>query len=459
MCFQYLALTTCSALLFGLLSIFYAGRYNTRYRRVKRSAVVTIRLLLALCVAANSAVEFSTAFWMVKQRPYVVLVAELVSGVSWVSHAVAMWVFSTSVAYKGRGPLLLNSSWYMTLIASILHFRSVIRWTQHHTSYQYVTPSTVYFALVLRITAYVHMGLQILYGLSFLFGVREAQKEGTQLLQQQHGRWRWRNRVVSIQNEDEYEEEEEEEVREKQPLMHSRFNRKRSTYTSLVGSERDDLNVDLSQVNANEDGANPLSLFVFWWVWPLLKRGAMGYLQTPTDLPQLPRSLQTARIREKFRNVLLRKRQTLNVGPAGERGYDGRALSEERRTQSLTVSTSAVVDPKLFLDSEVMLHSFTRSTPLLDSFTPDPPVTDQTSGQSADGTAPLQTTDRKNSKPAASRPTSLLFLFSAINRTFGWHYYPLGLLKLTTDLLGFAGPLLLYQLVDFIENKKVSLLF
>ena len=32
-------------------------------------------------------------------------------------------------------------------------------------------------------------------------------------------------------------------------------------------------------------------------------------------------------------------------------------------------------------------------------------------------------------------------------RVFGWRYYPLGIVKLVSDSLGFAGPLLLNQLV------------
>lgn len=47
-------------------------------------------------------------------------------------------------------------------------------------------------------------------------------------------------------------------------------------------------------------------------------------------------------------------------------------------------------------------------------------------------------------------------LFQALNKAFGWEYYPLGLLRLLSDLLGFAGPVLLHALVTFIENPKVS---
>ena len=131
--------------------------------------------------------------------------------------------------------------------------------------------------------------------------------------------------------------------------------------------------------------------------------------------------------------------------------------------RNATVSTSDNVAPAPFTESEVMLKSFTRSTPVQwtaskDSATnggvmaPDP-------GQNKGGDGPNHPeTNNTSASPSKEPPktTSRFFLFWALNRAFGLHYYPLGLLKFTTDMLGFAGPLLLYQLVSFIENKKVS---
>ena len=47
---------------------------------------------------------------------------------------------------------------------------------------------------------------------------------------------------------------------------------------------------------------------------------------------------------------------------------------------------------------------------------------------------------------------SIPTLWRALNRTFGWQYYTLGLLKFVGDGLGFAGPLLLNLLVKYMEN-------
>jgi hypothetical protein len=47
-------------------------------------------------------------------------------------------------------------------------------------------------------------------------------------------------------------------------------------------------------------------------------------------------------------------------------------------------------------------------------------------------------------------------LLAAFNSMYGWKYYPLGLLKLAADLAGFAGPVLLHELVDLVEKGSTD---
>ena len=445
MCFQYLAFMTTSAALFGVISIFYAGLYAARQerRRRKRPLILILRVLLAVCVATNSLAEFGSGFWLYKQRPYAVLTAELVMAVSWYSHAVSLCVFSTSLSFKGRGPLILNSCWYLTLIASVLHFHSTIRWAHNPTLYP---PSDMYFTLLSRVTIYTHMGLQIAYGISLLFSVADT---GDDQQEKEHDTNR---RGTSIQHRDTSDDEDSEGVREKQPLI----NRSRSQYGAAMlvtrsEGEGDDVNIKIRVGNAYEDSAKPLSLLVFWWVWPLLKRGAMGFLQATPDLPPLPRSLNTSHIRKRFRNILLKKLQSTPNTDVHRNSESEQAGKEWGQNQPEAASR----EHEDFMKSEVMLRSVTRSTPQPYTVTPEPSTT--TNSHSARSEGGTRTGATKSSGQSSGPGTSMTFLFSAMNRAFGCHYYPLGLLKLTTDLLGFAGPLLLYQLVSFIENKKVSL--
>ena len=57
-------------------------------------------------------------------------------------------------------------------------------------------------------------------------------------------------------------------------------------------------------------------------------------------------------------------------------------------------------------------------------------------------------------KACRSALTPSFFYSSPITRHFGWWYYGLGVLKLLADLLAFAGPMLLHELVDFIDAKS-----
>ena len=47
-------------------------------------------------------------------------------------------------------------------------------------------------------------------------------------------------------------------------------------------------------------------------------------------------------------------------------------------------------------------------------------------------------------------------LIKALHKCFGRKFYSCGILKLFADILGFAGPLFLHEIVNFIGNKDVK---
>lgn len=47
-------------------------------------------------------------------------------------------------------------------------------------------------------------------------------------------------------------------------------------------------------------------------------------------------------------------------------------------------------------------------------------------------------------------------LFKALHKCFGFEFYSIGFLKLLSDLSGFAGPLLLSRLVNYVEDSSVD---
>ena len=454
LCIQYLAFITASTALFGTFSMYYAGRYNTEEKR-RISIFMTAKILITASIALNSLVELCAAFWLAPQRSYVVLLAECVMTLSWSAHVTSVWVFSHSVVYLGRGPLVLNASWYLTLIASILHFRTVIRELEDPMNYDYVSFG-VYFTQLFRVTVYIHMGLQVVYGTTLLFGVKAPDRR---YIGRSGSAVGCKTSVLSIQAE---EEEVEERVREKQPLLRrSRISSR--TYGTLLSNSRDSSPTDLPSLKASEDGANLLSLLMFWWVLPLLRKGALGFLQQPTDLPSMPKKLQTSLIRKVFRKALLKTHHTNSLNPVPSNMSP--SSTSVVKNEDMTTGVGGTAPANSFLESEVMLRSFTRSTPVPSSPTPHSAAVHHNEAtalitecnQGGNDGAPMHpsTSTTQSSSQDSPRRTSQLFLFWALNRAFGLHYYPLGLLKFTTDLLGFAGPLLLYQLVSFIENKRV----
>ena len=188
---------------------------------------------------------------------------------------------------------------------------------------------------------------------------------------------------------------------------------------------------DRRRRETSEDRANFLSRLSFWWVEPLMKMGAMGMLQRPDDLPQLPRSLQTDGIRKRFRATILKGQK--------------RHLTHRRAHYSLSrpsTTSRMEIDSELDEDSGTWEDSLRANLSSPDIQARCTPVDDATATSEA-----ARSTERKEYKVS---------LFWALNRTFGARYYPLGLLKLLADMMNFAGPLLLHQLVSFMENRQAS---
>ena len=193
---------------------------------------------------------------------------------------------------------------------------------------------------------------------------------------------------------------------------------------------------DVGRLEASEDRSNFLSRLSFWWVEPLMKRGAMGLLQKPEDPPQLPRSLQTEGIRKRFRAAILK----------GQRHHFVHQRAHYSLSRPSTPSRMEI-DSEPDEDSGTWEDSFRANLASPDIQARCTPVDETTASNTNNGAGPGQQTEREEYRVS---------LFWALNRTFGARYYPLGLLKLLADMLNFAGPLLLNRLVSFIENRKAS---
>lgn len=350
-CFESLVVTTGSSALFGITSALYAGSLHTKLRRKRRPPVLLIRALLGLCVVLAFTVQLVGSFWLSPWRPYSTLLSEAVTVLSWTVHLVCVWTMTFSIRQSGRGPLTLHCAWFLTLLASVFKLHTVISWNVDDSKYKQFssTVGDAYFSLTSQVTTYVYFAIQVLYLLTLPFSVPMVTGDNVVVS--------GRKPYLTTQ----FEDSEEQSV--SQHLLSSEWAGPTHTgygsiETGTSGSH--DLKI------ASEDGANLVSLLTFWWVGPLMKRGSLGLLRTPEDLPPLPSSLDTQAVRDVFRHATLESQR---------KGADG---------------------------------------------------------------------------------GSRWRLVRELNASFGLHYYPLGALKLLADLLGFAGPLLLHQLVAFMENGTVS---
>ena len=425
LCFEYLVFIAFLSALFGVTSALYAGWKYTVVKRRRIPVALATRAAVSLCVILNAGVEFIASFMLATWRPYSVLLAEIVRIISWSVHLFCIYVLCTSVRHSGRGPLTLHATWFLAFIGDIIHFRTVIRWNTQPSDYPFLHISNDYFSLLLQITTYVHFGLQCLYTATLIFSAPPVTDDNIKIPLKKIAR-----RLYSGSTQ--FSDEDEEYRAARQHLVTSKTDGSTMYGSVLVKGLHDHTRrrgeVDTSKLEASEDKANILSLLSFWWVRPLMKRGDLGLLEKPDDLLQLPKSLETSNIRAKFLKVLQRYRSSHSSASSqtpSSRSYGvGVDDIETTNQQACDVDGS---------ETSTLLHSLIGST------------------QGGPRKKPASETGKSRGGGG-----SKISLFWALNRAFGLHYYPLGLLKLLADGLGFAGPLLLHALVSFMENRNVS---
>lgn len=156
---------------------------------------------------------------------------------------------------------------------------------------------------------------------------------------------------------------------------------------------RESTQPDTSEMVA-EDGSRCVSRLFYLWLTPLLKRGQRGELDRPADVYHLPRKLRTSVVCRYFHQCW----DACRRGASVDDGRDQWPRPVSRNLQSGSWS-SHYQEESLQLEGDVGL-------------------------------------------------------LRVLRKAFGLRYYILGVLKLTINMLSFAGPLLLSSLVNFMEEKE-----
>lgn len=392
----------------AVCSAAFAGLKHTSVKRIKPSWVLTTRIVLSLLLFVNALSVFCTSFWLARDRSYAQLLFQVVELLSWLVHIMCLGAISLSAVHSGFGPLLLHFAWLLTLVTATFQFKNVIEFA---TGEGYTEPPDMYynsyFSVLMQVTVYVRFGLQCLYLATLPFPVRSPWQSNSL-----HRKGRLAINTTT----------------ENQPLLNSCKSSGPviSSHAIRGYGSLQRQHPQRYSLEASEDEASLLSRLTFWWLEPLMRKGSLGLLQRPDDLPQLPHSLQTAVLRERFQQLL------------------------RKHTHQPLVDT-VEEDVKILNHSETASRAFSPNSGLASEYRP---VEGQNSvdDSPADGCSGIDMRSGSSTSQATlTRPS----LFYILNRAFGLHYYPLGVLKLASDCLGFAGPLLLNALVKFMEEQTV----
>ena len=412
LCFEYLMFSAVVGALFGVASAFYAGIKHTKVQRNRKSPILMLRVIISFCILVTTVVDFVGTFWLSKERPYSVILSLVVLMIAWSLHVFFLWVLSCSVSHYGWGPINLNAVWIVVFVGNILQLRTVIRRRLNPGLYQRSLEQE-YFTELSEVAVYMIFSLQCLYGLTLFFKVSRVTGDNVRMYPAHHG---------SLSAEKGFQWSEE--TSEGQHLLSSESKTAPTpkTYGSLTASysSRQTRVVDFGRLEASEDSANPFSLLSFWWVGPLMRRGSLGFLRRPDDLLELPKSLKTSKVRRRFQQACGIREESIGellADADGAEGDSGDSDDSESWHDSLSVNLKGGI----------------------------PSASQQIKAQ-----------QKRQRKTSGTGKEGRLSLFWCLNRSFGLHYYPLGVLKLVADMLGFAGPLLLHALVSFMENETVS---
>ncbi|XP_072104805.1 ATP-binding cassette sub-family C member 10 isoform X2 [Mobula birostris] len=150
---------------------------------------------------------------------------------------------------------------------------------------------------------------------------------------------------------------------------------------------------------AAEEGPNWISCLFYFWMNPLMKRGYHHQLAQPDNVYQLPPKLRTETIEELFQKCWQKCAFIASMKCSEQISQMDRTQSPHRNSRSDRRQFGATQEETTLASKDLEVH-----------------------------------------------------LLSVLHKAFGFRYYSLGILKFIGNMLGFAGPLLLNLLVNFMES-------
>jgi ATP-binding cassette subfamily C (CFTR/MRP) protein 10 len=358
-CFELLVLISGTHIILGIISAYHLAKYTQLEQMVHsesddviKPGVITFRLIVTIALLLAPVIQIVLSYAVFKINMSLVSLITLgISILTWLIHVGYLWklrkVYIHRIPLRGPAPILV--SYMLVLAAVVIELQTDIRQVLYVNNPVYAAEDYV---------TYVQAGLHFLYLLSLVPNKKP--------MHELYGGFNVQSFEVGGESE-------------------SLLGRRRlQTYGAITAT---------SDLGDGYDGANIFSRLTFWWVRPLLRKGAAEMVHSGDDLFQLPNDLQTRTVQMIFSKSLSNKSQN--------------NLEQDRN----------VLPPSTSRDD---LH--------------------------------IRFVDDHNSRQRGGKEKTTLLL--AMNRAFGLEYYSIGILKLVADLSAFAGPILLNLLVSYIENKK-----
>ena len=266
----------------------------------------------------------------------------------WASHSLYLWRLRQARVSYLRGHRKVLLSWFFVLVSVMISFSTTIRQLQHSHNDWYKADSLLPF---------VTTTLHLLYMLT-LFPSPSHTRHHYEVFSASQS-------YPSIND----------DAGERESLIGHSLTSKR--YSTIPSDDTDDI-IHLGVA----EGTNIFSKLVFWWVEPLMKKGAKGQLRKVEDLFHLPTSMASENVEREFNKIYLHPETQINS--ANE--------TDELNSFKTSIETSVKPCPKT------------------------------------------------------------LTLLQALKKAFGPRYYALGLVNFMSNMLSFAGPLMLNALVSFVES-------
>lgn len=270
-CFEELAIICPCHVLLAVVSAFYLSQTHVRVTIYTGLSpwFIKVRWILSCLLSVLPVVQAIVSAVVENRISISNAVTCGVISFSWILHSVFIYFLNSTHWMSYRGPVALIASYLMVIISCGLHLRTVIH--QHVDHY-------LYRSAVEEVCTYCATSLIILLLLTLL-----PQKSRSSRIH------------LSSQNVNNAASEED-------PLSQSVAN----TYGTIIDPPE--------ELITAEKNVSWFSKLIFYWVNPLMMKGANRKIHTADNLFLLPERLNTSDVEEKFEEILNKNRETVIIG-------------------------------------------------------------------------------------------------------------------------------------------------